>query len=297
MSAGLRPAELAGSYYPAAAEVCRSRLEAWPSFDAPEGELFGALVPHGGWRYAGRIAAGTLKVLASRSPHDLLVMVGGHLEGGESIRVFIEGDWETPLGPVPTPVALAEAVAMPLSAEPETAEEYYDDNATEVLMPMLRSLWPEVPTLVVGVPPEADPGPIAREIRHQAERTGFSRIAVIGSCDLTHYGPDYRFRPRGQGAEAHRWVLEENDYALVQRFCELDAHRVTWEGKRNRSTCSPGAAATALALAKSLGATSGHCLARSTSWLEAGSPPDMHSFVGYSGVVLGRFDHPKDSEG
>lgn len=284
----LRPAELEGRYYPAGADGCRQALAAWPPLEGGAATLAGALVPHGGWRYAGRIAAGTLKALHAQRPTlDLLVVLGGHLTAGEPVRVFIDGAWATPLGPVPTPNALAESVAMPLSAEPESAEEYYDDNAVEVLMPMLRALWPNTPTLVVGVPPDADPGTVGGEIAAQVASAGYDNPAVIGSVDLTHYGPDHNYRPRGSGPEAHRWVMEENDAAFVAHAEALNPHKVAWEGPRLRNTCSPGAAAAALWLAKKWGATEGRCVARSTSWLEAGQPNDVRSFVGYAGVLLG----------
>lgn len=248
----------------------------------------GALVPHGGWRYSGRILAGTLRALAAARPNpDLLVVLGGHLDPGDPLRVFIEGRWATPLGPVPTPVALAESVAMAQSAEPETAEEYYDDSAVEVLMPALRYCWPDVSALVVGVPPDVDPGTLAREIHAEAEHRDYRAALVLGSVDLTHYGPDHCYRPRGHGEAAHSWVMEDNDAALLEHACRLEAHKVAWEGPRRRNTCSPGAAATALLLAKKLGATEGHVLAQSTSHLEGGEPRAPTSFVGYAGVLLG----------
>jgi hypothetical protein len=283
----LRPAELAGSHYPADAEACRAALEGWPALDGPGESAVGAVVPHGGWRYAGRLIAGGLKALQKARPGaDLVVLLGGHVEKGEPPRIFIEGGWETPLGPVPTPVPLAEALAMVLSAEPETAEEYYDDNAVEVLMPAIRHLYPDVPCLVLGPPPDVDPGNAAREIFGEARDRGFREPLVIGSCDLTHYGPDHGFRPRGSGPGAHAWATEENDASLVARLEALDAHRIVWEGPRNRSTCSAGAGAVAVALAKLLGASRGHCLARSSSWVEAGRPADMRSFVGYATLLL-----------
>lgn len=282
----LRPAELAGAYYPDTAAACRAALDGWPALEADATRAVGAIVPHGGWRYAGRILGGTLKALAARSAPDLLVVLGGHLEATEPPRVFIEGDWSTPLGPVPTPTRLAEDLAMALSAEPETAEEYYDDNAVEVLMPAIAGLFRGCPALVVGVPPDADPGPIAEEIRALAAARGYAAPGVVGSIDLTHYGPDHRFRPRGGGPEAHRWVLEDNDAALLAHVADLDAHRVAWEGPRRRNTCSAGAAAVALALARKLGAGRGQILAHSTSWLEDDRPAGVASFVGYAGVLL-----------
>lgn len=288
----LRPSELAGSFYPSSADACRAAMQGHPPLSAPEGSVQGALVPHGGWRYAGRILIGTLRTAAARCPDpNLLVVLGGHLDPGEPVRIFIEGDWDSPLGPVPTPTALAESLAMALSAEPETAEEYYDDNAVEVLMPVLAGLWPRVPALTVGVPPDADTGSLAIELRDQIRVRGYERPFVIGSVDLTHYGPDHRFRPHGGGPEAHRWALEENDRALLARLLRLDHHGVAFHGPRERNTCSAGSAAVATALAKKWGATSGVCLAQSSSWLEDGCPEDSRSFVGYAGVLFGAFQN------
>ena len=156
-------------------------------------------------------------------------------------------------------------------------------------MPMIRHFWPGIPSLVLGAPPDVDPGSVARELAAQTMDRGFLCPSVIGSCDLTHYGPDHRFRPRGRGLEAHRWVMEDNDAALIRHFEALNAHRVIWDGPRRRNTCSAGAAGVALALAKAWGASEARCLAQSSSWLEAGRSDDVDSFVGYAGLVLGAF--------
>lgn len=287
----LRPAELAGTYYPNSPADCESQLKTWPALPTPgpisNSGLVGAIVPHGGWRYAGRISAGTLKVLQQHQPTpELLVILGGHMDAGAPPRVFIEGSWTTPLGPVSTPVKLAEAVAMGLNAEPETYEEYYDDNAVEVLMPMLRWLWPDIPVLVAGIPPEASPGDVAAELAEQSTAHGFKNCLVIGSADLTHYGPDYRFRPQGMAKTAHPWVLEENDSSLINHLENLDAHAITWEGPRKRNTCSAGAAAASVALAKKWGANKGTSLAHSSSWQEDGCPHEMQSFISYVGLLF-----------
>ncbi|MBX2811731.1 MAG: AmmeMemoRadiSam system protein B [Myxococcales bacterium] len=286
----LRPAELAGSHYPQAEAECRDQLNGWPPLAplTPFASAVGCIIPHGGWRYAGRIATGTLKTLQNyKQRTELNVVIGGHLEPGDPVRVFIEGDWETPLGAVPTPTSLAETIAIGLSAEPETAEEYYDDNAVEVLMPILKHLWPNTPALVIGVPPDAPIGVVAQEITKQLKSHQVTSAVVIGSVDLTHYGPDYRFRPQGSGPAAYRWVLKENDASLLRHLEKLDAHAIAWEGPRKRNTCSAGAAATTAALAKKWQADRGQCLVHSTSWDEDNQPSDMHSYIGYAGVLFG----------
>lgn len=287
----LRPAELAGGWYPAEPRACIEALSSAPALTSAARWAHGALIPHGGWRYAGRIAIGTLARLHQLRPRaDLLVAIGGHLDAGDPVRILIEGDWATPLGSVPTPRSLAEALAMVLSAEPESWEEYYDDNALEVLMPMFRYFWPETPVLALGVPPDADGPAVAREIATAAQAAGFGEALVIASVDLTHYGPDHGYRPRGAGDGAHRWVLDENDARFLDHLRNLRAHELAWDGPRFRNTCAPGAAATAVGLAKKLGATGAEVLAHSTSWIEGGESGVPTSFVGYAGAL---FTSPK----
>ena len=49
---------------------------------------------------------------------------------------------------------------------------------------------------------------------------GASRLtidAIIGTTDLTHYGPDYGFTPQGMGPKANAWANRpyQNGYKLA----------------------------------------------------------------------------------
>ena len=70
-------------------------------------------------------------------------------------RVWLEGPWETPYGLVRC-AQISQALAMAVSAEPESPDDFYDDNAVEVLMPLVKKCWPDAAVAVLGVPPTHD---------------------------------------------------------------------------------------------------------------------------------------------
>ncbi len=285
----LRPAELAGSWYPETREGCEAFLE---SIEPPLGSdlsvAHGAIVPHAGWRYSGRVAFEALLALHQRAPGaDLVAVLGGHLQARDKPRVFLGGRWDTPYGPLEVDGGLSEDIAMGLESEAETPEEYYDDNAVEVLMPMIKKLWPSQKIIVLGIPPVAGATGIGVEVLDLAERRGYERPIFIGSTDLTHYGPNYRYAPAGGGHRALDWVKTKNDPMIVEKMCDLLASRVVWTAERQKNACCPGAAAAAIAASKKAGATAGSVTRYTTSWDVHPTTPEPASFVGYVGMVLG----------
>ncbi len=104
---------------------------------------------------------------------------------------------------------------------------------------------------------------------------------MIGSTDLTHYGPSYNFMPRGAGNDAVKWVQEENDGSILNAMTAMDVDGVLYCGNEKMAACSAGAAAGTMALVRSFGIEEGILIDYRTS-LEK-NPSE--SFVGYGGVV------------
>jgi hypothetical protein len=105
---------------------------------------------------------------------------------------------------------------------------------------------------------------------------------ILGSTDLTHYGYNYGYTPKGVGEEAVNWVKNENDKRVVDLMVAMDAPAVVEESLKNYNACCSGAAATAIAAAKGLGAEKGEKLVYCTSY---DIRPDS-SFVGYVGILF-----------
>lgn len=283
----VRPAELAGTWYPESTDACRARFDAWRNEDDADDDetpSIGVVVPHGGWDISGALAFRALRRLA-RTPADVVVVLGAHLEPSDPPRIFIEGGFETPFGPRPVAEALSKQVALSWDAEPETPEEYYDDNAAEVLMPMIGSLWPQAELVVGAVPPRDDASRLGAELADLLLAAGRPAVC-IASVDLTHYGADYGFRPAGPVASARDWVLERNDPPLLDAIRRVDGARVVWTARQHRNTCSAGSLAAALTLSRKLGARAGRIDVHTTSWDLGGRPSDARSFVSYASARL-----------
>lgn len=281
-----RPAELRGHWYPATAKACDALLAAAqpPSVD---GTPHGAIVPHAGWVYSGAVAFEALAAVKAKRPDaDLVIVFGGHLGPRDKPRVFIEGAWETPYGPASIAAGLAEDIGMGIDSEPETPDEYYDDNAIEVVMPMVKKLWPDAQFLTVGVPPTADATKLGAEVADLAVRRGFTSIVAVGSTDLTHYGPNYRFNPHGRGRVGLEWVKSTNDPELIARMESFESTRIVWTAQRSHNACCPGAAAAAMAVAQRFGAKRGVVTRYTTSFDVRPTEDEPTSFVGYVGMVL-----------
>lgn len=287
MAPHVRPADHAETFYPGTAKACEAWLRSHPAPDSAAPPAVGCIVPHAGWSYGGRLSLAGLTAVQRTVPDaELILIFGGHLIAREPPRLQIEGGYETPIGTVEIAAKLAQDIAMSRESEVEAADDYYEDNAIEVLLPMLRWLWPDVPVVGIGVPPTADAADIGREVVQMAWDRGLRRIAAVGSTDLTHYGPNYRFQPQGRGAAAHAWVKAENDQALLVPATALESKNLVWRAERAQSACCPGAAAACIAAAKQLGATHGEVLEHRSSWEENPSSDTPISFVSYATIAL-----------
>jgi AmmeMemoRadiSam system protein B len=136
--------------------------------------------------------------------------------------------------------------------------------------------------VAIGVAPTSQSIEIGQAVADYAVHNGKS-LKVIGSTDLTHYGRNYGFSPKGSGPQALAWVRDENDRRVIDAIQSLLPEQVIREGLQNQNACCVGAVSAAMAAARHMGATRAHAVRYATSYDK--SPGD--SFVGYAGIVLG----------
>jgi AmmeMemoRadiSam system protein B len=122
---------------------------------------------------------------------------------------------------------------------------------------------------------------LGEEVARLAKEKGVS-ILAIGSTDLTHYGPNYGFVKKGLGPTAVEWVKKDNDKGFIDYALKMDTGGLLKHAEENDSACSAGAAASAIATCKELGAEKGTLVDYYTSY---DIMPD-DSFVGYAGIVF-----------
>jgi hypothetical protein len=283
---------VAGQFYPAGRAACLGQIEAMRPASLPAdlpARPVAGIVPHAGWTFSGRTALAVLEAIRARRTPKTFVLFGAVHRRGRASAVFPAGRWETPLGPVEVDDWLAREVlarAGDLLADDPLAHE--DEHSLEVQLPFIRHLFAGAKIVPIAVLPDERAPEIGRAVGraiagHEAD------AACLGSTDLTHYGPAYGFAPHGSGAEAVRWVRQENDRRMIDLMLRLDADAAVAEAARRMNACGAGAVAATLAAARELGAARGILADYTTSYdvmeRETGRG-DASALVGYAGVVF-----------
>ena len=266
----LRPRSLPVGWYPGDAAGAAAFIDA-ATEESTNGSSVAVIAPHAGWRFSGHLAAGAIATLCSEA--STIVVVGGHLRPGDDVRVAQESGFETPVGVIPSDTEIRDALR-----ERGASSDTVIDNTVEVHLPMVAHLLPGARVVWVRVPPDQSAIALGEFLAGLSSELG-KDIAVIGSTDLTHYGPSYRFEPAGGGLPGVRWA-EQNDRDFVDALLEREPIDAIEHAIQNRSACSSGAAAAAAAFAAARGAA-GTILGSASSYDVR--PDDSH--VGYAGIT------------
>jgi AmmeMemoRadiSam system protein B len=147
-------------------------------------------------------------------------------------------------------------------------------------MPLIKHFFPQSQVLAIRSPQSNAALKLGEAVAEVARELG-KTILFFGSADLTHYGPNYGWAPKGHGAAAVQWVKGVNDKRFMDAVLQLDAMGAVNAANQDQSSCSAGAPAAAIAAAQKMGAAKALLVDYYTSYDVM--PGD--SFVGYGGVV------------
>ena len=281
----VRRAVLAGSWYPATSSACEQEivrfLDEYATDAFASENHIGGIVPHAGWYFSGSIACNVIECLSRQNPPEVLIVLGMHLHSASSNYIMTHGAWETPFGPIPIETELAGPLAERFHFNIETPDDFSQDNTIEVQLPFIKYFFENARIVPIGTPPVAASFEIGRAAVDLARQLGL-RVKVLGSTDLTHYGPNYGYTPRGRGSQAFSWVRDKNDLDVIKAMLSMDPEKVLLEARKHQNACCSGAAATAIATVKYLGATTARKIAYANSYEK--NPGE--SFVGYAGILF-----------
>ncbi len=285
-----RRAYRAGSFYEADEQACRRAaaelIDQAAAAELPE-TLYGGLVPHAGWMFSGRTAAATLKALASRDRLQRVVVFGAdHWGIGGTGSVHDAGAWETPVGEVAIDEPLAAALLKSVPGLRADPSAHAREHSIEVQLPLMRLLNEAVKVVPIGISPRAEVVEVGRAIG-RVLAADFPDASVVGSTDLTHYGPQYGFTPGGSGAAGLEWA-KENDRRVMKLIEAMRVDEILEETAARQNACGGGAVAATMAAAAAMGATRGICLEYTSSAevmkkMRMGMAEDA---VGYAAVVF-----------
>lgn len=281
----MRPAYLAGRWYPADRAGCQAEIDACcPEPAASAGVGRGLIGPHAGWAFSGECAGRGYQALAAGAGVDpeLVVVFGSHRGPHGPNTVFRDDAWETPLGPLLTDRALADEVHDALGFDDEPSRPLRPDNAVELHLPFVRAFFPHARLLMIGMEASRRAIAFGREVGERVRKGGREAV-FVGSTDLTHYGPNYGWAPHGTGPESVRWVREENDRGFLDALLADDLGGAVDHAVEHQSACCPGAAVAAVEATRAYAGAIHPALV--DHYLSYDVRPDA-SFVGYASVLV-----------
>lgn len=282
---------VAGMFYEASPSACRRAVsdlveQAQLPDDLPE--CVGGLVPHAGWVCSGAIAAVTFKALLREVPEQATVLMLGavHARSNPQGMLYANGAWKSPLGEVAIDTDLAAAI---LKSCPEVYEDpaaHATEHSLEVQLPFVQVLAPEAKIVPLMVPPSPLAAWIGEQVGSVLKRYK-RKVYIVGSTDLTHYGPRYGMTPAGIGMQGIDWSTE-NDRRLLKLVETMSAEQIVEETSNHLNACGAGAVAATIAICRALGAKKGEVLSHTNSYeaLKAFYPTDRSDAVGYASVVF-----------
>ena len=274
----LREPCLPRGWYPHDKHKIEEFLKPFESSDSPTiRDSPAAIAPHAGWYYSGVPAA--IAVSALDREAETVAVIGGHLPAGMPILLAEEEGVKTPLGTMKIDQKLLAEFKKQVSARPDR----YQDNTVEVLLPMVHHFFPRAGLLWLRFPAEMSSFQAGKLLAESAGKLG-RRIAVLASADLTHYGENYGFSPKGRGKSALEWVEKVNDANFITAVLDGDPSRALKHAGEDSSSCSAGAVLGAMGFAAFLGKTKTRLLDYRTSAAVADDDEIPGSFVGYATI-------------
>lgn len=186
-SPGVRPAAVAGLFYPGSAEQLGATLDALLArVPARPVRPKALIVPHAGYQYSGPVAAQAYGSLgsAARSLRRVVLLGPSHREWFRGLALPAASAFATPLGVVPVDAQAANELRQ-LPGVVVSDVPHRTEHSLEVQLPFLQRLAPEA-QIVPIVSGDASPAEVASVIE---ALWGSSDTLILVSSDLSHYHP------------------------------------------------------------------------------------------------------------
>ena len=148
VGAAVRPAAVAGRFYPGDANAVASELDQlFDGFECQQESWSAAMIPHAGWKFSGRVAAEVLSRISI--PETVIVIGPKHTPHGVDWAVAPHEEWSLPGGSLKSDPELAKQLAEAIPGLQLDAAAHANEHGIEVELPLIQRLAPD--TKVVGI--------------------------------------------------------------------------------------------------------------------------------------------------
>jgi len=274
--AQVRPAAVAGSFYPADPKELAKMVDDFIARATPpaiDGTVQALVSPHAGYQFSGAVAAYGYALVKGKHYDRVVVIAPSHVDGFSFVSVYNGDAYQTPLGTVPVDKAFCKKIVsgdvVQLSTRGHVIPGERGEHALEDELPFLQRAIGDfklVPIIMGDQSYEASRTlglALAREIKG-------SNTLIVASSDLSHYHPyDDAVKLDHKTLRA----IQDWDYLSMSENFE----RRVWEA------CGGAPIVAAMIASERLGASEPHLLKYANSGDVTG---DKSHVVGYSSWVF-----------
>lgn len=276
--AGIRPAGVAGAFYPADATQLAAMVDGFlAKADVPAiPDLVAIVSPHAGYPYSGGVAAYSYALLKGRQYSRVVVIAPSHYEALDFASVYDGSAYTTPLGQVLVDREFAARLAgksplIRLSSSGHTVSGERSEHAIEVELPFLQRTLGKFQLVPIIMGDQSYEACRALGVALASLVRGTNTL-IVASSDLSHY------HPYGDAVRIDHKTLkaiEEWDYLSLARNFQAEI----WEA------CGGGPIVAAMIAAERLGANRAEVLKYANSGDVTG---DRSRVVGYGAVAFSK---------
>lgn len=274
----IRPAAVAGSFYPSTASELRTLLEDCfqTSPLGPHGateknrSIIAGLVPHAGAIYSGPCAAHLFSRLDTSHQHIIILGVN-HRGHGHRAALSPWPRWQTPLGEIDVNQHLNEVIRARVNFLADEPNAHSQEHSIEIELPFLQYTLPDFDLVPISLSRLSldECAELGGAIAAACQAEANTRTLILASSDLSHYLSPER--------------TEELDRLALQPILALDPEgllRVI--AKENISMCGVIPTAIMLFAVNAMGAQR----ARLLNHCHSGDVIPMRKVVGYAAVAI-----------
>ena len=264
----MREPAVAGQFYPLRPEYLEKELDkCFEGLEIRERDVIGAVCPHAGYVYSGKVAA---HVYAALPKADTYVILGPNHTGYGSALSVSRDIWKTPFGSVEVDLELADRVLGSIIDMDELGHKY--EHSIEVQLPFLQYRFGSdfrILPICMGMQDEETAIEVGDIIGRLVSDNG-KRVVFIASSDFTHYQPAK--------------LAREIDNEVIGPILNLDVRGMyDLLYRRNASVCGYGTIAAMLTASKIMGGSRATLLNYSNSGEISG---DLNAVVGYAAIIV-----------
>lgn len=263
-----RPA-VAGSFYEERPERLSSQIREFIEEGAEKQEALGAVVPHAGFVYSGKVAGAVYSRLLF--PQTFIILGPNHSGLGAGASIMSHGEWDMPLGTVQIDSELAQAVLKSSRTLQDDHRAHLREHSIEVQLPFLQYLGGSFGFVPISL--YSHELPVCQDVGSAIAKglEGYpKKVTILASTDMSHYIP--------------KEAAESQDKLAIEAILNLDPEGLYGTVLKNRiSMCGFAPTVAMLVAVKRLGASSATLIRYMTS---GDINRDYERVVGYAGLLI-----------